>query len=259
MGPARGLDPETRGVRGGPAHGLGCNGSVTPYDAQGGNATPPPQTLRATSPSLTARHDSVGDLGHGVTITLPADTIFCVLCSRYVGTVLLADNHFKSTHGGIRIRYECDICHMFSYNHHSVSCHVPKCRGLRAPSDSGTTPAVHCEACGRGFGSDRALSTHECHVHPEVRNGKRIRQARMLGGPTGWTEQEVAHLNQLLQEHAGDPQATSRVAAQFLDKSYEQVRSKIRYKTNLYCFFCEVFFFIKGFYYNIGLNHVLLV
>ena len=51
----------------------------------------------------------------------------------------------------------------------------------------------------------------------------------MLRGPTEWTEHEVALLQQLVKEHAGDPQATSRVAEQFPDKTYERVRSKIRW------------------------------
>uniref|UniRef100_A0AAR2L5M9 Reverse transcriptase domain-containing protein n=1 Tax=Pygocentrus nattereri TaxID=42514 RepID=A0AAR2L5M9_PYGNA len=181
-----------------------------PSDAQGPVRAPTPQRKGTTTPDPTARDDSVGELDHGVIISLPTDTVFCVLCSQYVGTVLRADNHFKSTHGGVEVRYECGVCRKSSRNHHSISCHVPKCRGLDTPSSGGTTPAVQCEACGRSFKSVTAVSTHERHVHPDVRNRKRIQLARMRKGTTRWTEQEVALLNRLVAE------------------GYEAVRSKIR-------------------------------
>ena len=169
MDPARGLDPEVYGVRGGPSRGIG-HGQEPANETQGGDTVSLTQVLGATSPSVMVRDDPEGNLSHGITITLPDPTIFCVVCSQYVGTVLRADNHFRSTHGGMEVRYECGSCHKTSLNYHSIVCHVPKCQGSGDPSIGGATPTVQCEVCGRGFGSSRALSTHERHVHPAVRN-----------------------------------------------------------------------------------------
>ncbi|KAL6470527.1 hypothetical protein MHYP_G00216540 [Metynnis hypsauchen] len=146
-----------------------------------------------------------------------------------MGTVLRADNHFKSTHGGVDVRYECGACHKSSHNFHSISCHVPKCRGPEASSRGGTTPAVRCEVCGRGFKSALAVSIHENHVHPDIRNMKHIRQAQMNKGSTRkWTEQEVALLNQLVMEFDGEPEVVLQVAERFPNRSREAIRSKIR-------------------------------
>ncbi|KAL6459472.1 hypothetical protein MHYP_G00329440 [Metynnis hypsauchen] len=179
--PVRGLDPGVAGAGGGgTSHSLlGVRSAAN--DTQGNDHTLPPQKQGTTSPTLTAQDDSVEELGHDVTITLPADTIFCMLCIQYLGTVLRADIHFKSTHGGVEVRYECGACPKSLQNCHSISCHVPKCRGLEAPSSGGPTPAVRCKVCGRDFSSAVAVSIHERHVHPNVRNEKRIRQERMRG------------------------------------------------------------------------------
>ncbi|KAL6459473.1 hypothetical protein MHYP_G00329450 [Metynnis hypsauchen] len=150
------------------------------------------------------------------------------ICLTGVRAYSLADLHFKSTHGGVEVRYECGACHKSSHNYHSISCHVPKCRGPEAPSDSGTTPAVRCEVCDRGFRSASAVSTHKQHVHPDVRNAKRIREAQMREGSNRWTEQEAALLKQLVKEFEGDLNVTFSVTERYLNRSYEEIRSKIR-------------------------------
>ncbi|KAL7825606.1 hypothetical protein SRHO_G00340750 [Serrasalmus rhombeus] len=133
-------------------------------DAQGNVPILPPLRMGSTSPIQTARDDPDGDLGHGVTVVLPSDGISCVLCGQFVGM----------------------------------------CRGLEAPPCGGSIATAPCKECGRGFASARALSTHERHVHPVLRNTKRIQMARMQRASTRWTEQEVALLKQLVMEFAGN-------------------------------------------------------
>ncbi|KAL6459458.1 hypothetical protein MHYP_G00329300 [Metynnis hypsauchen] len=101
-------------------------------------------------------------------------------------------------------------------------------RGPEAPSCGGTTPAVRCEVCGKGFRSTIAVSTHERHVYPDVRNAKRIREARMRRGSTRWTEQEVDLLKQSVEEFEGYPDVTFSVTERFPNRSYEVIRAKIR-------------------------------
>ncbi|KAL7827689.1 hypothetical protein AOLI_G00308410 [Acnodon oligacanthus] len=164
---------------------------------------------------------------HGIIITLPEANVLCVLCRKYVGTVLKADCHFKSTHGDVEVRYECGGCRIVSGNYHSVSCHIPKCRGTVVPSKGGFPSTLRCEACGRGFRSAIAVSTHERHAHPSMRNEKRVLKAQLRKGSNRWTGQEVALLMQLMEESEGVPEAIRRVAERFPGRGYEAVRSKI--------------------------------
>ncbi|CAM4574876.1 unnamed protein product [Leuciscus chuanchicus] len=53
----------------------------------------------------------------------------------------------------------------------------PKCRGPKVAVPAG---AVRCEGCKATFKTKMGLSIHELHVHPDIRNRKRI-QARKRG------------------------------------------------------------------------------
>lgn len=97
-------------------------------------------------------------------------------------------NHFKIQHGKVLVRYSCRLCGKHSKMGHSIACHIPKCSGNigRRPRPGG----VLCGECGAGFVSNRALSTHERHVHPNTRKNKRSHQA--LVGLRAFEEKEVS-------------------------------------------------------------------
>ena len=127
-----------------------------------------PPVLGIHYPSTTVWSDLDGF--EGVSIVLPDDAIHCVICGKFVGKVLSASNPLM-----VRSRCVMNVTRgKSSTSHHSISGHIPKCRGTGAPSVSGTTPVVQCDACGRSFRSKWVLSTHERHIHPDVRNRARI-------------------------------------------------------------------------------------
>jgi hypothetical protein len=60
-----------------------------------------------------------------------------------------------------------------------------------------------CRLFGAPFASSRALSTHERHRHPCIRNGKRLAEMsreNKIHGNTKWTEDEVQSLVKLNEE-----------------------------------------------------------
>lgn len=116
----------------------------------------------------------------GVVVILPLRDFRCALCGVSASTATEARKHFATRHGNVPVRYSCSSCGKTSSSCHSVLCHVPKCPG---PEGDRPVRAVECEACGKTFGTRRACSIHEMHVHPKVRNRKRIAQERRKGGP----------------------------------------------------------------------------
>lgn len=125
-----------------------------------------------------------------VLVPLPIENYTCALCGVSAGTLMWVVNHFATRHGGVLIRYSCRLCGKASTGWRTIACHTPHCNGgIGRRQRSG---AFACEECGRGFVSNRARSTHERHVHPDLRNRKRSRQVPAAsGGSSAFTQTEV--------------------------------------------------------------------
>lgn len=125
-----------------------------------------------------------------VVVLLPIENYTCALCGVSAGTLMWVVNHFATRHGGVLVRYSCRLCGKASTGWRTIVCHTPHCNGgIGRRQRSG---AFACEECGRGFVSNRARSTHERHVHPDLRNRKRSRQVPAAsGGSSAFTQTEV--------------------------------------------------------------------
>lgn len=114
----------------------------------------------------------------GVVVLLPLQDFTCALCGVSASAVAWVGRHFKSCHAKVLVRYSCRLCGKTSHSRHSIACHVPKCGGPRVAAPAG---AVRCEGCEASFATERARSIHELHVHPDIRNRKRIQEGRKRG------------------------------------------------------------------------------
>jgi hypothetical protein len=75
-----------------------------------------------------------------------------------------------------------------------TQCHILKCSGTGQKKTEGE---YQCEACPISFGTQRALSTHEKHAHPTLRNTKR----RGTDPPSkNWKVEEISLLRKLEEE-----------------------------------------------------------
>lgn len=126
----------------------------------------------------------------GVVVPLPLGDYACALCGVSAGTLMWVVNHFATRHGGVLVRYSCRLCGKVSTAWRTIACHAPHCNGgIGRRQRSG---AFVCEECGRGFVSNRARSTHERHVHPDLRNRKRARSVPATSeGSSALTQTEV--------------------------------------------------------------------
>nr|BAC82594.1 reverse transcriptase [Danio rerio] len=115
----------------------------------------------------------------GVVVTLPLRDLNCPLCGGSASTAVKVQRHLAFRHGTVPVRFSCESCGKTSPGCHSVLCHIPKCRG---PTGEPPEKVVKCEGCSRTFGTRRACSIHEMHVHSEIRNRKRIAQDRQEKG-----------------------------------------------------------------------------
>lgn len=177
----------------------------------------------------------------------------CPWCEFSVTQIAKLKEHSGRVHPGMELRAKCQGCDRVSDNFRSVSCHSIRCpggadrgAGPHAQEDRGESQCVLtvCEVCGAGFKTPLGLAQHERHLHPELRNRKRIearekdikrkRDARVAAGATRknvkWTEGETNRLAWLCLEFKDDPCLNEKVAAQMAGKSAEQVKSRRRTK-----------------------------
>ncbi|KAL0149387.1 hypothetical protein M9458_055308 [Cirrhinus mrigala] len=125
----------------------------------------------------------------GVVVLLPLQDFSCTLCGMSAGAITWVHHHYTSRHGNALVRYSCRSCGKTSHLWKSIMGHVPKCKGPRVPAPAG---AVQCEGCPLTFSTRRACSIHEMHVHPAIRNRKRILEGRKRGSSAlSQTEEEI--------------------------------------------------------------------
>ena len=84
-----------------------------------------------------------------------------------VGTVSWIARHFAVRHRRVPIMYRCCRCGRTNPSHHSVACHIPKCKGVNVATGGGDHAfrCDHCEAC---FATGRGLSAHQWRVHNQA-------------------------------------------------------------------------------------------
>lgn len=187
-----------------------------------------PEHGRNVPPGL-AEQDTASPIE--VSVLLPDLAENCPLCGVPSGGLRLLGKHFAVRHAGVPVTYECRKCAWRSPNSHSISCHVPKCRGrARVPSGD---PGIACDLCEARFATEVGVAQHKRHVHPVEWNKVRLERRGARGGGIKatklWSVAEVETLIRLIREH-GDSGATYQLIADELGrgKTAEQVRSKKR-------------------------------
>ncbi|XP_056598291.1 LOW QUALITY PROTEIN: uncharacterized protein LOC130416951 [Triplophysa dalaica] len=138
----------------------------------------------------------------GLVIRMPYEAHRCAICGVSMGTLVQLRRHTKVVHSGVLVRYMSISCGKTAPNHHAIAFHVPKCRGHQVARPPGP---VQCEACDATFGTKRGLSIHEMHVHPAVRNRKRIASLMATLGPIG----EAVEAGTTRASLVGDPDAST--------------------------------------------------
>lgn len=139
--------------------------------------------------------------------------------------------HFANRHAGIAVLYKCRKCDKTNVNSHSISCHIPKCKGTgRERVDS---MEFTCELCGQGYRTGVGLTQHKRHNHPAELNRERIERrgavTREAKSTKLWSDEEVATVIRLALKHEGKPKINALIAEELgTGKTAEQVRSKRR-------------------------------
>lgn len=97
-------------------------------------------------------------------VSLPIQDLRCGRCGRLLETVGKAVRHFTKAHSAVSVVFECRKCDRSSDNSHSISCHIPKCKGMvETRVDMGG--AHCCEHCPERFATSRGLTQHIRHRH----------------------------------------------------------------------------------------------
>lgn len=165
-------------IREGPGARVGAPDTDASRLGANGNARDPVEAVQtAANPEV---GPAVAEGVAGVVICLPFGVQCCGLCGVSIGTMSQMKKHNSSVHSKVPVRYCCSSCGKTSPLSQAIACHVPKCKGHARAAPTG---AVQCEACKASFASRRACSIHEMHVHPSLRNMKRIATQMARDGP----------------------------------------------------------------------------
>uniref|UniRef100_A0A1B6DXY6 Reverse transcriptase domain-containing protein n=1 Tax=Clastoptera arizonana TaxID=38151 RepID=A0A1B6DXY6_9HEMI len=157
----------------------------------------------------------------------------CVRCRGcYITTASGMEVHHKEEHAGLELKWKCGKCGCSFVKLHSVRCHIPKCRGEERPSPVGGR--FPCGACGATYGSQRALSTHKRHKHPDVRNEERLQQLEEdhhLEKDTSevtslWSAEEVVILKEKEKEFTGHRFINVQIGRFLPRKTCKQISTK---------------------------------
>ena len=140
-----------------------------------------------------------------VILTVPFQQRLCSICQQSGrGNIMVLRlqeeiRHMREDHAEKEIEYRCDTCLKIFKSSHAALCHVPKCPGPSQPIEG-----PRCEECGQTYRSVRALSQHQRHIHPVLRNEIRKAQSRDRGAvpkpvnrPNAWTDDELRKLAEL--------------------------------------------------------------
>lgn len=151
----------------------------------------------------------------------------------FFGSVPL-DKHLRSDHPTVKVTWECDRCKGNYPGIQSWSCHFAKCTGPRPQAPD----AFICELCQQGFATQRGLSQHERHEHPQRRNARRAEAAerpRNVGGraATVWSPAELEELQRREVEFANERFINKALMPFFPGKTNKQIsdaRRRLRQK-----------------------------
>lgn len=171
----------------------------------------------------------------GIEVLMPDPDPNCPLCGVQIGKIGMLGKHFAIRHAGIAVLYKCRQCGRTNANSHSISCHVPKCKG-RAVVEK-VVKEFPCKLCDAGFGSSMGLTQHWRHAHPAEWNVEkigRVREAeREVKETKLWSEEEVKSLIDLAAKYVDQPRINKLIADELgTGKSAEQVRNKRRLLQN---------------------------
>ena len=151
----------------------------------------------------------------------------CSLCGEAVTSLSGAKDHIVKRHPSIELRYMCRQCNKHILTYRWAQCHFPRCPGPEGNLTQDENKFI-CEACEAGFSSSRALSTHERHAHPELRNLKRLQKPVTVEthGNTVWLpEVEMLRLNDELKNSKFINKEISKILT---SKSGKQISDKRR-------------------------------
>lgn len=159
----------------------------------------------------------------------------CKLCDTKVTTITSLVKHYKVRHAKVIVIYKCRKCERSNHKPHSISCHVPKCRGRNEIQSEGLE--FMCELCGEGFKTVMGRTQHLRHKHPAKRNNDKILQCKnkdssreaKVKGTKLWSLEESESLVELARKYANLRNINKLIAEELgSGKSHIQVASKRR-------------------------------
>ncbi len=182
-----------------------------------------------------ASDDSVELCTETIVVEMPMTRTDCTRCRESFTRFDDLTRQVNRKHTGLTTMAKCPSCDRRNPNPHSISCHIPHCKGLKSPRNQ--LPHV-CECCDKSFRTKSGLSTHKRHAHPERRNEERIQEAR--GRPeverwmdrattTLWSREEVKVLVNHLRQHPGE-KGNIRLRELLPAKTPKQISEKKRSK-----------------------------
>uniref|UniRef100_A0A8C4TML6 ribonuclease H n=1 Tax=Erpetoichthys calabaricus TaxID=27687 RepID=A0A8C4TML6_ERPCA len=120
-----------------------------------------------------------------LTINIPEDTSYCLVCGDTVVFLQRLIRHYKIKHHDVKIIFRCIKCSKMSYNHHTIACHQAKCtKGKRHLK----TKRLTCPTCGDQFNNNRGLGQHI--RHPAIKHIK----SDSAAGPDGINKTDIISL-----------------------------------------------------------------
>lgn len=156
----------------------------------------------------------------------------CGGCASWFEKPGLLGRHYQLVHPGRVLKFFCSLCDRDFAGCHAARCHFTVCRG-RVDRPVGE---FVCEVCSADFRSRTGLSMHERHVHPALRNMKRVRgdvglpRPRPGGGVPGlgaWSVEEVDVLVAGLRGRVPVGRYTHLFARSLPGRTPKQIRDKV--------------------------------
>uniref|UniRef100_A0A8C4XFF0 Reverse transcriptase n=1 Tax=Erpetoichthys calabaricus TaxID=27687 RepID=A0A8C4XFF0_ERPCA len=99
-----------------------------------------------------------------LTINIPEDTYYCLVCGDMLASLQRLIKHYKIKHHEAKVIFKCLNCSKTSYNHHSIAYHQAKCKKSKTHMKMN---CLTCPTCGDQFNSNRGLGQHIRHRHLE--------------------------------------------------------------------------------------------
>uniref|UniRef100_A0A8C7INA6 Reverse transcriptase domain-containing protein n=1 Tax=Oncorhynchus kisutch TaxID=8019 RepID=A0A8C7INA6_ONCKI len=168
---------------------------------------------------------------------LPVRDVICGRCGRALSTIGSTVKHFAVVHPEVQVLFGCRACGKSSENSHSISCHIPKCRGVvetRMELDSDHI----CGHCPARFATAVGLTQHKRHRHIAIYCMEKERGQTVGMKKIQWIENKKKGVERrkltLLSDKLAGMNSTSRQAtdSQATDSTVEGarlIRRELRY------------------------------